>query len=509
MMKKLVSSVAFAALALGVAPLAAQELRVAVATHVPGLDPQQDSGNAATQFQYLIYDTLIERVPDSRPLEFRPGLATSWEQVEPTVWELQLREGVEMHDGTIMDADDVAFSLNRMFRLERPEYSTPFGRFFYNFREVEVVDALTVRIHTHREEPLFQTLISSQNGAIVSQEHHEALGFDAARIDPAGSGPYRVAQFTPRELLVLERFDGHWGDPAPLERINFQLVSEVASRVTGLINDEFDLITNIPPDQASAMDVEGVDTLGVTWPLFHVWVIQMNSGPTQDPLVRQAMRLCTDRQALVDGLWSGLGKVPNAFQFEEYGEPFYQPDVEHIRYDPEEARARLAQSDYNGEPIIAQFTQSYYLYGDLAAQVIQQQWAECGLNLQLQQIEQYDNDVLHIRAWSNPMYYPDPMGAMDASWSEYSTITRLGLWDPQHPEWDEVYDAARFGTDQDARIEAYRRLMELTDEESGWIVLYQPHELYGMRNGLSFEIPQALRAYTLPFRAGEVSFASN
>ena len=506
-MKRLALSTALAALL--VVPATAQELRVALGTHVAGLDAQQETGNNGAPILYLIYDTLIERDPYAVPLEFRPALATSWTQVAPTVWELSLREGVQFHDGTVMDAEDVAFSLNRVFRNEAPEFASAWGRWFYNFKEVEVTGPLTVRIHTHREEPLFETLMSETSAGITSRRHYEALGFDAARQAPVGTGPYRVTQFTPRNRAELEPFEGHWGDPAPLQRIDFQLVSEVASRVTGVVNNEFDLITNIPPDQTSALQVPGVETLGVTWPMFHVWIIRMTDGPTQDARVRKALRLCTDREALVQGLWGGLGKVPLAHQFEEYGEPLYMPDLALVRYDPAEARALLAEAGYRGEPIIAQFTQSYYLYGDLAAQVIQSQWAECGINLQLQQIEQYDYDVLHIRAWSNPMYYPDPMGAMDTHWSKSSWTYTRNLWRPTHPDWDATYDTARFGTDVMQRRDAYRKLLELAEEESGWLLQYQPHELYAMRAGIGFEIPPTLRPYTLPLRAGQIRMPGN
>ena len=86
-------------------------------------------------------------------------------------------------------------------------------------------------------------------------------------------------------------------------------VPEVASRVTGLVNGEFDIIAQIPPDQASAIPTDkGFRIQGVTWPMFHVWIIHQTNPPTDNPLVRKALRLCTDRQALVDGLWAAWPK---------------------------------------------------------------------------------------------------------------------------------------------------------------------------------------------------------
>ncbi|MEL6600041.1 MAG: ABC transporter substrate-binding protein [Pseudomonadota bacterium] len=488
----------------------AQQLRIAVSTHITNMDPQDQTGNNGAPMLYQVYDTLIERNSFSNPLTFKPGLATAWEQVAPTVWELTLREGVTMHDGTTLDADDVAFSLNRVWLEKDPEFASTWGRWFYNFERVEVVDPQTVRIHTLREDPNFETLISARSAGIVSKEHYEALGFEDAALNPVGSGPYRVTEFIARDLAVMERFADYWGDPAPFEKLEFQYVEEVASRVTGLVNGEFDLVTNIPPDQEGTMQGEGIKTMGVTWPMFHVWIIAQNNPPTDNPDVRKALRLCTDRQALVDGLWGGKAHVPMAHQFEEYGAPYYMPDLELIRFDPEEGKRLLAQAGYNGEPILAQFPRSYYLYGDLAAQVIQQQWAACGVTLELQEVDEINYEEMNVRAWSNPMYYPDPMGAMDTHWSDKSWVSSRGpLWSPTHPEWAETYEAARYETDVDARKAAYAKLLELSEIESGWVLLYEPHEIYGMREGLSFEIPVAQRPYVLPFRAGEVTIDTN
>lgn len=512
-MKRLVTTTALALTLASAA--AAQDLRIALSTFEKGLDPQDNTGNSGAPMLYQIYDTLIERESFSTPLAFKPGLATEWTQVEPTVWELKLREGVVFHNGDTFDADDVEFSLDRMYHHEDPEFFSAWGRWHYNFKDVEVVDPYTVRIHTLRPEPLFLTLISSRSAGITSKEYQEEVGFDAAKLAPVGTGPYAVTSFVPGDSLRLERFDGFWGEPAALDTVTMRYVPEVSSRITGLVNGEFDLITNIPPDQADALDVEGIKTKGVTWPMFHVWLIHQNNPPTDNPLVRKALRLCTDRQALVDGLWDGLAETPTAHQFPEYGAPLYIEGLDLIKYDPEEGRRLLAEAGYDGEEMVVSHAGNYYLYGDLAAQVIQQQWAECGVNLRLKEEDwatfhgSQPHDGINFRTWSNPMYYPDPMGAMDTHWSPKSWAAQRGLWTPSHPEWEATYEAARFETDPQKRRAAYQRLLELAEEESGWILLYKPHELYAMREGLSFEIPVAQRPYVIPLRGGEVTVSED
>ena len=133
----------------------AQELRIALSSFEKGLDPQENTGNSGAPMLYQIYDTLIERESFSTPLSFKPGLAIEWRQLEPTVWELKLRKDVVFHNGDTLDAYDVEFSLDRMYHHKDPEFFSSWGRWHYNFKDVEVVDTHTVRIHTLRPEPLF------------------------------------------------------------------------------------------------------------------------------------------------------------------------------------------------------------------------------------------------------------------------------------------------------------------------------------------------------------------
>ncbi|WP_439604777.1 ABC transporter substrate-binding protein, partial [Shinella sp.] len=90
-------------------------------------------------------------------VEWQPGLATEWTLVEPTIMELKLREDVVFHNGDAMTADDVVFSLNRMYQATFPPYQVRARDRLANFERAEKVDDYTVRIHVRRAEPLFES----------------------------------------------------------------------------------------------------------------------------------------------------------------------------------------------------------------------------------------------------------------------------------------------------------------------------------------------------------------
>ena len=132
-MKTLLTTTALSAVLIAGAAQA-QELRIAVSTHPATLDAQDATGNNAAPMLYNVYDTLIERDSYSNPVTFKPGLATEWSQIEPTVWEFKLRDGVQMHDGTTMDAEDVAFTLNRVFKEKDPGVFRSLGPLVLQFQ---------------------------------------------------------------------------------------------------------------------------------------------------------------------------------------------------------------------------------------------------------------------------------------------------------------------------------------------------------------------------------------
>ncbi|WP_439140006.1 ABC transporter substrate-binding protein, partial [Planktotalea sp.] len=76
-----------------------------------GLDPYTLRETFTLGILTNVYEGLIKRGPN---LEILPGLATSWEVIEPTRWRFHLRKGVKFHNGNDFTAEDVVFSAERL-----------------------------------------------------------------------------------------------------------------------------------------------------------------------------------------------------------------------------------------------------------------------------------------------------------------------------------------------------------------------------------------------------------
>jgi ABC-type transport system substrate-binding protein len=141
---------AIAALLFGASILAstsvqASTLRIALAAEVTTLDPHFLNIAPNVAFSSQLFDALVNVDADGKLV---PGLATSWRAVDPTTWELKLREGVRFHDGSPFTAEDVLFSLTRPATLTNSP--GPFTSYTKQIVGSQVVDANTLRLKTAR-----------------------------------------------------------------------------------------------------------------------------------------------------------------------------------------------------------------------------------------------------------------------------------------------------------------------------------------------------------------------
>ncbi|MEL7171885.1 MAG: ABC transporter substrate-binding protein, partial [Pseudomonadota bacterium] len=386
-MKTLLATVA----ALAVASTAyGQELKIGVANMSDYIEPGTDHSNVGSQFYTNTFESLISKNPLKGEAEFNPSLATEWKMVTPQMMELKIREGVTFQNGDPMTMEDVLFSLQAMIKVTHDARIERSKEFFGNITRAEAVDDTTLRIYTKRPEPIFELVLASQQASIIPKKYlmgltghpevDEPSDYIAFSKAPIGTGPYRIATFTPEEELIWERYDGYWGDQAPYEKISVRKIAELSPRITALLNGEVDIVTNVPPDQLDVIDNRpGFKTEGAVTPLFHiVFFGGAEDGEVITPELRRAMVRAIDRELLNEALWFGRAVVPNTHTYPQYGD-YYTPDIMTFEYDLEEAKKIVAENGLEGTEITFVTHPTYYTNGLLAAQAMQEMWKEIGL----------------------------------------------------------------------------------------------------------------------------------
>lgn len=484
------------------------DFTVAVADLPATLEPARELSNVGTRVTYSIFDTLIRRdflgAPDGGGSELKPHLATRWERASPSELIVTLRQGVKFHNGDELTSDDVAYTF-REGRMWGEKAQIPGGRpYFGILAAVEPVDRYTVRFRTKAPDVLLEQRLASWCAWIVNKRAYEEMGFEAYSRQPVATGPYKVVSHNPTDATALEAFDDYFLGTPSAARVTFKRVPELAARVAGLVAGDYDLITNVPPDQ---MDVVAgypdIDVRSVVLANVHVLCFSGKDKVLADKRIRQALSCAIDRQQLVDALWQGTAKVPASHNYPEYGQMFLEGRK--LPFDPDRAKALLAEAGYKGEPIVYRTRPNYYTNAVEAGQILIEQWKAVGINASLQVVE---NDTgmrgpdAQIFNWSNSTRLPDPLGALWIAWGPGGEIQVSGFWST--PEaFNKAGRALEAETDPAKRKALFGEMLDAWEDEAPGTILYQPSEAYAIKKSIAW---RPTTFYFMDLRPDNLSF---
>ncbi|MQW90125.1 ABC transporter substrate-binding protein, partial [Sinorhizobium saheli] len=166
-------------------------------------------------------------------LKLEPGLATSWKQLEPTVWEFTLRDGVKFQDDAPLTAEAAAGALNHLLAEKVP--ARPFSPKL--IKSVEAVGEKVVRITTQTPSVLLPAQLAAPNTTILSP-----AAYQGEIIDPVGrcTGPFEIVEVKPKEYLKFKRNDNYWGGKPALEGGMVVFIPDANTRMTQVRSGEAD-----------------------------------------------------------------------------------------------------------------------------------------------------------------------------------------------------------------------------------------------------------------------------
>lgn len=484
---------------------------VAMENFPPMLEMLEPSTRRTSGFRlaYSIYDGLLD-LDYLNNHSVIAGLATDWERISDTEIELTIREDVYFHDGTKMTVEDIAFSLGpeRATNEDAPGHAQ-LREYMPGFKEIVIVDDNTIRVVTEEPSPVIISQLAAFGSQIISEDAYRAAGsWEEWAMTPVATGPYKVVEYRPDELIRLDAHDQYWGGRPPAASVTFVLVTEESARVAGLFAGDFDLITNVSFDQIAQIEAaEGVEIVGGDTRMIRGVYFDSQTNPhLADPRLRRALALAIDRELIVETLWDNRVTIPNGPQTPAFGD-MYIAEHQAPRYDPEQARALVAETDYDGEPIPLRMISSEGYAGEFAtAQVLVEMWRQIGVNVELELMENWAQIAnvpgRGIRNSGDSMLYPDPTAQF---WRRFGTdgwVQRNGWW--TNEEFNELGQVLIGSLNIDERRAAFARMLEIFDHEDPPATIFHTGaEFYGKRTDFQWTAYPDVRT---DFRAHNLSF---
>lgn len=316
-------------------------LTLGIVQEPPSWDPAQAHVGHRLQPYQAVYDTLLLREPDGT---LAPMLATEWAYTDATntVLSLDLRTDVTFSDGAAFDAEAVVANIQHFQTENGPQAGQA-----KSIASVAAVDADTVEITLSAPDPALEYYLSQALGLMGSPA---ALGTDGIDRLPVGSGPYVMVadQTVVGSQVVFTAREDYWNpDLQKWDQLNLKLLADVTSRVNALLTGEVDatLVDGTVVDQVAAGGFEPL-LWTVDWQGLLLFDREGSLNPAlADVRVRQAINYAFDRENLLAQLSAGKGELTS--QVFGPDSTAYLPELdEYYTYDPEKARALLAEAGY-------------------------------------------------------------------------------------------------------------------------------------------------------------------
>ena len=486
-------------------------LTVALNAQPANLDPAETPFAANFRVTYSVFDTLIRRdilaeIHDpAKGVTLAPGLAIGWKRLDDRTLELRLRPGVKFHNGADMTADDVAFSLSKE-RLFGDKAIAPQAKWFIgDIESVEVVDRLTVRVRSAKPDGILEYRLSQPQSAIIPKNAYEK-GVDAFKRNPIGTGPLRFVEWRDNDRLQFNVFDDYFEGRPPFKSVTFRIVPEQAARIAGLVSGEFDIITQVTPDQIDLLKrypdlTIRSDGLQNTQEI----LFDVRHPVVTDKRVRKALSLAIDRKLIVQSMFHNQTTLPNSWQIPEMG-PLYEQDRDDLRFEPTEAKQLLQSSGYQGEPITLRYPIGYYPSGDAVAQAVAKMWRDIGMKVKLEAVE----TIGQVTGGGSPSVlisftYDMPLPEF-AVCSYRGENTRYKAWMTKDmSQYYQLCAEIAGVSDTGQRQKIFRSILDELAENTPSALLYQQPQVFAMRRNILWE-PYPL--FFMDFRQAALRFES-
>lgn len=300
------------------------------------------AGNDANGMGKINESLLTLQSNDGELPDLVPQLAEALPEpsADAMTWTVKLRSDVMFSDGTPLTAADVVATYKTIID---PTTASPIAGDLSMLADVEAPEATTVVFTLNAPYVAFPTKmligIAPASMIVPGQLVEESV----LNQQPIGTGPYVVESFVSGKLVYAANPRFRDGAPA-IKKITYVMVPDDNTRAQQMTAGEYDG-TVLPPRLAvtfkSSHDVDVIAATSADWRGIS---LPSDNPVTSDPVVRMALNLAVDRQALVDGVLMGYGRTASTFIPPQYAD-YYSEDAV-FGYDLNKAKSLLDEAGW-------------------------------------------------------------------------------------------------------------------------------------------------------------------
>ena len=456
-----------------------QTLRIALRQDLDVMDPTI----ATTYVGRIVFAGLCDKLFDiDERLNIIPQLATGYEWADEKTSVIHLRSGVKFHNGEVLDATAVKYSLERHLTMQGSFRKAEIS----SIDHVEIVDPLTLRIALKSPSGGFLAQLTDRSGMVLPPKATEAAGKDFAA-HPICSGPFKFVERVPQDHVTLERFAEYWNaKDIHFDKVTYQVLVDSSVRLANLRAGTIDLSEYIAPSDVAAVKADPNLQLAVSDALGYVDITNnLDNGPRsntpygKNPLVRQAFDAAIDRAALVSVVFNDMF-VPSVQPISR-SSPFYDPALKAPPRDVAKAKALLKQAGVS-LPVKVELLTPNQPDTLQMAEVLQSMAAEADFDIRIKATE-FATSLEAAQRGDYEAYLIGWSGRVDVDGNTYQFIHTGQGNNASHysnPAVDRLLEDGRGTTDQAKRHAIYQQLWPELRRDLPLIYLYNPRNIVAL-----------------------------
>lgn len=462
---------------------------------ISGLIPNITSDSSSQEIGGLIYSNLVRT---DKNLRLEGELAESWDiSTDQLTITFHLRKGVKWHDGAELTANDVDFTYRYMIDPKTP---TAYAESFRQVRKAEVVDAYAYRV-TY-EKPYSPALLSWGIWILPRHilERPWKAGVDVRTTpqnsNPIGSGPYLFREWKTGEKIVLEANPDYFEGRPYIKRVVYRIIPDSSTIFLELKARNIDMAGLTPIQYRRQTDYPAFSKAFNRYRYlangYAYLGFNLLDPRFQDRRIRQAMAYAINKREIIEGVLLGLGQ--EAVGPYKPGTWWYKADVKTYPFDPERAKALLAEAGWkdrntdgilvrNGTPFSFTIrTNQGNQVRQQTAEIIQRRLRAVGIDAKI-----------HIVEWAafiNQFIRKKDFEAIILGWGLGLDPDQYDIWAStqtgpdqlnhisyKNPKVDELLEAGRRTFDEAKRKAFYGEFQDIMAEEQPVVFLYVPDTL--------------------------------
>ena len=281
-----------------------------------------------------------------------PYLCESWSASgDLKTWTFNVRKGIKFNNGDPFTADDCIFTINQWLNKDVKSSLLGLVGSYLDPTGIEKVNDYQFKLNLKRPEIAIPEHFFQYTAQVLN---HRTFEGDMKKA-PHGTGPYVLDTYNEGEICIVKARKDYWqqgadGKPLPyIDEMRFiDMGGELAPQIAALKSGEIDLIDASdnpgPQIMMAVKEDEHINVLPVATATTRVLRMRVDMDPWKDNRVRQALKLCQNREKILALAYQGEGLEGQDFHvYPKHPEYCEKPIPE---YDPEKAKALLAEAGH-------------------------------------------------------------------------------------------------------------------------------------------------------------------